>query len=51
MIHFQRSLAIDAMSEAVWAVLGRFMQIDEFAPLITSVDALTKDSDGPGSKL
>ncbi len=50
MIHFQRSHTIDAMPEAVWAVLGRYMHIDEFAPLITSVDALTEGEDGPGSK-
>lgn len=50
MIHFQRTLTIDAMPEAVWAVLGRYMHIDEFAPLITSVDALTEGKDGLGSK-
>ena len=50
MIHFQRSRTIDASSEAVWAVLGRYMHIDEFAPLIKSVDALTEGEIGPGSK-
>lgn len=50
MIHFQRSHTIDAAPEAVWAVLGRYMHIDEFAPLITSVDALSEGEDGLGSK-
>lgn len=50
MIHFQRTHTIDASPEAVWAVLGRFMHIDDFAPLITSVDALTDGEDGLGSK-
>ena len=50
MIHFERTLKIDAPSNAVWAVLGRFMHIDEFAPLITSVDALTEGEDRIGSK-
>jgi carbon monoxide dehydrogenase subunit G len=49
-IHSERSLEIDAPPEAVWAVLGRFMHIDEFAPQITSVDALTEGEDGVGSK-
>jgi len=35
MIHFERSRVMDAAPQAVWAVLGRFMQVDEFAPLIT----------------
>lgn len=50
MIHFQRTHRIDATPEAVWAVLGRYMHIDEFAPLITSVDALTEGDDGLGSR-
>jgi len=50
MIHFQRTHTIDATPEAVWEVLGRFMHIDEFAPLITSVDALTDGEDSIGSK-
>ena len=50
MIHFQRTDTIDATPEAVWAVLGRYMHIDEFAPLITSVEALTDGEDGLGSK-
>ncbi len=50
MIHHERTLDIDAAPEAVWAVLGRFMHIDEFAPLVKSVDALTDGKDGTGSK-
>ncbi len=50
MIHFERTRDIDAAPEAVWAVLARYMQIDEFAPQITSVDALTEGENGVGSK-
>ncbi len=50
LIHFERTLDIDATPDAVWACIGRFMHIDEFAPLIKSVDALTNDEDGVGSK-
>ena len=50
MIHFKRSHIIDASSEAVWSVLGRYMHIDEFAPQIMSVEALTTGEDGVGSK-
>ena len=50
MIHYERTLDIDATPDALWAVIGRFMHIDEFAPLIKSVDALTDGEDGVGSK-
>lgn len=50
MIHHQRTLVIDASPDAVWAVLGRFMHIDEFAPLVASVEALTTGDDQVGSK-
>jgi len=50
MIHFRRTRTINATPDVVWAVLGRFMHIDEFAPLIESVDALTDGEDGVGSK-
>ena len=49
MIHIERSLVIDASPDAVWEVLGRFMHIDEFAPFVVSVDALTPGADGLGS--
>jgi len=45
MIHFERTLGIDAKPDAVWTVLGNFMHIDEFAPEIVSVDALTDGKD------
>ncbi|MFA3915745.1 SRPBCC family protein [Ruegeria hyattellae] len=50
MIHFERTLSIDATPDEVWAVLGRYMHVDEFAPQIASVDALTEGDDGLGSK-
>ena len=50
MIHYERILDIDATPDALWAVIGRFMHIDEFAPLVKSVDALTDGEDGIGSK-
>ena len=50
MIHFERTLEIDATPDAVWAILGNFMHVDEFAPEIVSVDALTNGQDGIGSK-
>ncbi len=50
MIHCERTLDIDASPEALWALIGRFMHIDEFAPLVKSVDALTDGEDGIGSK-
>ncbi len=50
MIHIERTQTIDATPDEVWAVLGLYMRVDEFAPLITSVDALTQGEDGMGSK-
>lgn len=50
MIHFERSLTLDASPDAVWEVLSRYMQIDAFAPQITSVEALTTGEPGPGAK-
>ena len=50
MIRYERTLDFDATPEAVWAVFGRFMHIDEFAPLVKSVDALTDGEDRIGSK-
>lgn len=50
MIHHERYLTIDASPDAVWGVLSRFMHIDEFAPQITSVDALTDGEVGVGAK-
>ncbi len=50
MIHFKRTRNIDATADAVWAVLGRFMHIDDFAPMIASVEALTDGEDAVGSQ-
>ena len=50
MIHHERSLTIDATPHAVWDVLSHYMHIDEFAPQITSVDALTDGEVGIGSR-
>ena len=50
MIHFERTLKIDATAEAVWAVAGNFMHTDEFAPEIVTTDALTDGEDGIGSR-
>lgn len=50
MIKFQRSLMIDATVDEVWAVLERFMHIDEFAPQIARVEALSQNDAGLGAK-
>lgn len=50
MIHSERNLTIDAAPDTVWAVLSQYMHIDEFAPQITSVVALTDGEVGLGSK-
>jgi hypothetical protein len=50
MIHLERTLKIDATPDAVWAVFGKFMQIDEFAPEIASTEALTDGEDRVGSR-
>ncbi|MEM7188271.1 MAG: SRPBCC family protein [Pseudomonadota bacterium] len=50
MIHHQRTHVINAKPEAVWAVLSRYMHIDEFAPQVTKVEALTAEQGGIGAK-
>lgn len=50
MIHHERTLEINATPEAIWAILSRFMQIDEIAPQIAHVEALTHGANGIGSK-
>ncbi len=50
MIHQECHLDINASPEEIWVILSRFMHIDDFAPQVTSVDALTAGSDGVGSK-
>jgi len=49
-MQFSRDHIIDADSAEVWAVLGRFMHINEFAPEIASVEALTTGADKVGSR-
>ncbi|NKB67367.1 MAG: DUF1857 family protein [Candidatus Latescibacteria bacterium] len=50
MIHNERTLDVEATPEEVWAVLGRYMHMHEFAPRIESIDALTDGEDGVGSQ-
>lgn len=50
MLHLHRDITINAKPDAVWAVLSRYMHIDEFAPFIDKVDALTDGENGVGSK-
>jgi carbon monoxide dehydrogenase subunit G len=50
MIHFEKTIEVDATPDAIWAVLGRFMHIDEFAPFIKTVDVLSENEDGIGAK-
>jgi len=50
MIHFERALEFRAAPDEIWNVLGRFMHIEEFAPKVTAVEALTSGADGVGSK-
>jgi len=49
MIHLERNLDMNASPEAIWAEIGRYMEIDDFSPYIVSVDALTDGEDGMGS--
>jgi hypothetical protein len=50
MIRRARTLEINATPQAIWSVISRYMHIDEFAPFVKSVDALTTGEDGVGSK-
>ncbi|NRA88545.1 MAG: SRPBCC family protein [Rhizobiales bacterium] len=50
MIRRSTTLEIEASPQMIWAVLGRYMHIDEFAPFVKSTDALTIGEDGVGSK-
>lgn len=50
MIHIQKNYIINAKQDAVWQKLGDYMHVDEFCPLVASVDALTQGKDGVGSK-
>ncbi|WP_298850405.1 SRPBCC family protein [uncultured Ruegeria sp.] len=50
MIHHERTLDIDANPDNIWAMLSRFMQIDEIAPQVVHVEALTHGANGVGSR-
>jgi carbon monoxide dehydrogenase subunit G len=50
MIHNQRTREVDATPQDVWAVMGRFMHMQEFAPRIQTIDALTESEDGVGAR-
>ncbi len=50
MLKQKRALVINASPDAVWQVLARFMHVDEIAPGITKVEALTTGPDQTGSK-
>ncbi|KPA22225.1 Polyketide cyclase / dehydrase and lipid transport [Shimia sp. SK013] len=50
MLKIERSLEIEATPEQVWAVMGRFMHIDAFAPEVARVEALTVGEDQVGSQ-
>ncbi|WP_371168512.1 SRPBCC family protein [Aliiroseovarius sp. 2305UL8-7] len=50
MIQIERTYEIDATPEAVWAELSRYMHLDDIAPLVVKVDALTDFSEGLGAR-
>lgn len=50
MIRQQRSRDIDVTPETVWAEISRYMHINEFAPFVDSVDALSDRDSGVGAK-
>ena len=50
MIDHERSLEIEATPDTIWAVPGRFMHSDAFAPAVRSVDALTQGDTGVGAQ-
>lgn len=49
MITKARTIEVDATPPQVWAVLGRFMHIEEFHPRVTTVDALSETKTGVGA--
>jgi carbon monoxide dehydrogenase subunit G len=50
MLEIERTLDIDATPEKAWAVLGRFMHIDQFHPRISKVDVLSEAQTGTGAR-
>ncbi|MDQ3091565.1 MAG: SRPBCC family protein [Actinomycetota bacterium] len=49
MITTERSIDIEAPADQVWAVLGRFMHIDDFHPRVSKVDVLSDATAGVGA--
>jgi len=49
LITTERSIDVDASADRVWAVLGRFMHIDEFHPWVSKVEVLSKETAGVGA--
>ena len=49
MMHLERSLELNASPDMVWAELSRFMHINDIAPEVASVDALSKNETGVGA--
>lgn len=50
MLRVEKVLEIDATPQQVWAVMSRFMHVDEFAPEVARVEALTEGADQVGSQ-
>ena len=50
MITLERTRNLNASPDTVWAELSRFMHMDDIAPMVTSVEALTSEESGPGAK-
>ena len=50
MIQLERSLDLNRSPDMVWAELSRFMHINDIAPEVTSVDALSENETGVGAK-
>jgi hypothetical protein len=48
-IKTERSIDIEAPADRVWAVLGRFMHIDDFHPRVSRVDVLSDATAGVGA--
>jgi hypothetical protein len=46
----ERSIDIEAPADRVWAVLGRFMHIDDFHPRVSKVDVLSDATAGVGAR-
>lgn len=49
-MRIERTYVIDAAPEAIWAALADYMNVDNFCPGISRVEALTHDENGLGSR-